>query len=192
MKNDNSSRVALVDFDGTLFSTKEANFQSYKKALETIGVNDFTREYYYSYCDGRSYRDFLPKKMPTDKLNLIEEVHHKKKEFYQLQVNLIKENRILFAMLSGLKRDGWKLGLVTTASKPIVEMVLEKFKYSHFFDLTITGEDVKKTKPDPEAYLLAMNSFKVSPKDTIIFEDSESGIQAARASGANVFIVDTF
>ena len=39
-------------------------------------------------------------------------------------------------------------------------------------------------KPDPECYLTAMDYFKVKPEDTIIFEDSESGLKAAEASGA--------
>ena len=68
---------------------------------------------------------------------------------------------------------------------------------SHFgcvcwFDLILTGEDVTKSKPDPEGYLKAMEHFGVTPAETMIFEDSALGLAAAQASGATVFKVEAF
>ena len=53
------------------------------------------------------------------------------------------------------------------------------------FDLIISGEQVREGKPNPEIYLTSMQQLGVSPKDTLIFEDSEVGLLAAEASGAN-------
>lgn len=50
--------------------------------------------------------------------------------------------------------------------------------------ICLTQEDVMKMKPDPECYLKAMDYFKVKPEDTIIFEDSDAGLEAAAKSGA--------
>ena len=55
-----------------------------------------------------------------------------------------------------------------------------------------TQEDIHKPKPDPEGFLLAMEHFGVTPADSVIFEDSDVGIEAARASGAAVFVADRF
>ena len=57
-------------------------------------------------------------------------------------------------------------------------MVTEKF------DLIVTQEDVRKTKPDPECFHLAMLKAGIDKENTIIFEDSETGLEAAKASGA--------
>ena len=58
--------------------------------------------------------------------------------------------------------------------------------------LIVTGEDVEKQKPDPEGYCRAMEHFRVTPADTMIFEDSGIGLTAAKASGARVFRVEQF
>ena len=47
-------------------------------------------------------------------------------------------------------------------------------------------------KPDPEGFLLAMKQYGAAPKDTVIFEDSDVGIEAAYATGASVFRVMMF
>ena len=51
-------------------------------------------------------------------------------------------------------------------------------------DGIISGDDVTKAKPAPDAFLLAMERVGVSPAETIIFEDSEVGLKAAERSGA--------
>ena len=82
-----------------------------------------------------------------------------------------------------------------------VERVHDRKKalYSDFLDgvrewfgLIVTGEDVEKQKPDPEGYCRAMEHFRVTPADTMIFEDSGIGLTAAKASGAKVFRVEQF
>ena len=58
-------------------------------------------------------------------------------------------------------------------------------------DLIISNEDVNRSKPDPEMYITAMKKFNVEPNETVILEDNEHGIEAAIASGGNLFKVAT-
>ena len=57
------------------------------------------------------------------------------------------------------------------------------------FKTTISSDDVSKTKPDPEGYLKAAQILGVDIKQTLILEDSVTGVEAARASGAKVIAV---
>ncbi|HYD06827.1 MAG TPA: HAD-IA family hydrolase, partial [Reyranella sp.] len=50
-------------------------------------------------------------------------------------------------------------------------------------------EDVQKAKPDPEIYTAAMARMGLAPKETLILEDNDHGIAAARASGAHVLVI---
>jgi len=59
-------------------------------------------------------------------------------------------------------------------------------KYWVFFDFLITSEDVKKGKPHPEIFLLAMERLGTKKEETVIFEDSKNGIKSAIDSGAFV------
>ncbi len=63
---------------------------------------------------------------------------------------------------------------------------------AHLFEYIVTQEDITKVKPDPQGYLMAMEHFGVTADRTVIFENSPSGIKAARATGASVMIIDHF
>ena len=58
--------------------------------------------------------------------------------------------------------------------------------------LLFRRKNVKKKKPDPEGFCKAMDYYKISKDNTIIFEDSDVGIEAAEKSGASVFVVRGF
>ena len=51
------------------------------------------------------------------------------------------------------------------------------------FDTLVCAGDYKKSKPDPEAFLLAVTRLKIAPKSCLVFEDTEMGIQAATSAG---------
>lgn len=68
--------------------------------------------------------------------------------------------------------------------------ILNFYKVSERFELLVSQEDVSRPKPDPEGFLKAMEYFSVVPENTIIFEDSEDGIQAALESGGCVMRVE--
>lgn len=58
--------------------------------------------------------------------------------------------------------------------------ILEKTGLYKSFDVVIDGNDVSKAKPDPEVFLIAASKLGVLPKDCIVFEDSQAGIEAAK------------
>ena len=70
-------------------------------------------------------------------------------------------------------------------------MMMSLAKLDRYLDLVVSNEDVARAKPDPEMYRKAIEQFQLSPNEVLILEDHDHGIEAARASGANVLIVRT-
>lgn len=184
MKN----KLAIFDLDGTLFDTSEVNYLSYKKALNELGY-DIDHDYFVSYCNGRYYKDFL-KDMVNHNEEILTKIHKLKKEYYKDFLNYSKENIHLFNIINLIKND-YHIALVTTASKNNAFEILKHFNRFELFDLILTQEDIKK-KPDPDGFNKAMKFFNVSFENTIIFEDSDVGLQAAKSSKANTFKIITF
>lgn len=189
MANIKKGKLALFDLDGTLFNTNEVNYLAYKEALTQYGF-DFKREYWYQNCIGRHYKDFLADIDITDEKDL-QGIHKLKKQAYKKFLSHAKENRHLFEIME-LIRSNYYIVLVTTASRKNVEDILNEFNKLQIFDKIFTQEDVSKMKPNPEGYLKAMRYFNIKPEDTIIFEDSEAGLEAAKSSGAYYFKVFKF
>ena len=180
-------KLAIFDMDGTLFDTRQANYMAYKQALNEFGF-DVSREYYFDFCNGKYYMDFLPQLVGEDK-EILQKIHALKKECYQEFLGEVIPNKHLLRILEAI-RGQYKTALVTSASRKNVETLLSYFNIDNQFDIIITQEDVKGKKPDPEGFLYAMKMFDADSDETMIFEDSAEGIEAARKTGAQVFVVD--
>ena len=182
-------KLALYDLDGTLYDTVDVNYYAYSEAAAEEGY-EIDYSFYRKECNGRHYRYFLPLIGVSD-LGVMEKIHDKKKQYYSKYLNRAKENTHLFEMIKLLQKDYDKV-VVTTASRKNTEEILAKYGRLGLFSGFITQEDTKKVKPDPEGFLLAMKQYGAAPKDTVIFEDSDVGIEAAYATGASVFRVMMF
>ena len=182
-------KLALFDLDGTLFNTNEVNYYAYSEALKEKGYC-IDHEYYTNYCNGRHYKIFLPEIVNNNE-EIIEYVHKRKKELYSSYLNKAKINTHLFNIIESLK-EKYNIGIVTTASKKNTYDILKHFNKLEIFDLILTSDDIKNPKPDPEGYLKAIEYFNSKKEDTIIFEDSNVGIEAAKKTGSTVIIIDQF
>jgi beta-phosphoglucomutase len=183
--------LALYDLDGTLFDTGEVNFASYCDAVKLFGAN-IDHDYFVKHCNGRHYTEFIPPILgeKATKENL-EAIHRKKMEVYKANLGYARKNDHLFKMLELMHGEYINI-IVTTASKKNTTDILEYFGVMNLFDGFITQEDIKRTKPDPDGFIQAMAKYRIDKDHTVIFEDSDVGIQAARATGAAVMIIDRF
>lgn len=80
--------------------------------------------------------------------------------------------------------------LVTSALPPKVDIMKKSLGFDPDFVTEVTADRVKNGKPHPECYNLALNELGVSPENTVVFEDSVSGVQAAASSNAIVIGVN--
>lgn len=183
------SKLAIFDLDGTLFDTADVNYSAYKRSLNDIGF-DIDYRYFCDFCNGRNYREFI---IPIvgDNDDILENVHKKKKDYYSLYLSKARENKHLFNVIDLISND-YYLALVTTASKKNTYEILNYFEKNGLFDLVLTQEDVKNKKPDPEGFLKAMDYFGIDCKNTVIFEDADVGILAAKKANCTVFRVEKF
>ncbi len=80
------------------------------------------------------------------------------------------------------------LGIVTGSTRPQLERAIDDLGIRGQLDVTISEDDVTRSKPDPEPYLLAMQALRV--ERALVFEDSVAGIAAGRAAGCHVVAVE--
>lgn len=182
------NKLILCDLDGTLFDTTKVNFYSYKEALNEINY-DMDYDFFIEECYGKHYKEFLLKMGLNE--NEMEIVHKIKKNTYNRYLNVAKINTHLFNILESLKKE-YHIALVTTASQKNSKEILDFFNKRELFELIIAAEDVENKKPNPEGFIKAMNYFSIKPEETLIFEDSDVGIEAAIKSKANIFKVEIF
>jgi HAD superfamily hydrolase (TIGR01509 family) len=80
------------------------------------------------------------------------------------------------------------VALVSASPRNLMDAALSTLD-PNFFSFTISADDVKRTKPFPDPYLMAAERMRESPEDCVVFEDSLTGISSAREAGCAVIAV---
>lgn len=176
-------RAIITDFDGTLVDTFEANYAAYFLAFQQYGL-DISREQYHA-CFGLRFDAFMDA-MKIDDAGLRSKIKAEKARIYPQCFNHLKPNTTLIDFIQKAKMSGTKTAIASTAQRGNLMNVLKHLQLENLFDMIIAGDAVKKGKPDPEIYVTSMSLLQVNPSETLIFEDTEVGLQAAERSGANV------
>ena len=86
-------------------------------------------------------------------------------------------------LLANLKKDGIAIGLASSSEKAFIEMVLEELGIRGYFQAVVSGEEVERSKPEPEIFLRAAELLNVDPADCLVLEDSRHGVEAAKRAG---------
>lgn len=92
--------------------------------------------------------------------------------------------------LNLLKSRGIKMGIATSNSRELVEVVIKSLQIDSFFDAVHTSCEVEKGKPSPDIYLLVSEKLGVAPTECLVFEDVPQGIMAGKNAGMKVCAVD--
>jgi beta-phosphoglucomutase family hydrolase len=82
-----------------------------------------------------------------------------------------------------VRRAGHRVGLASSAPRLNIEMILDELALADAFEVIVSGDDVRRGKPDPEIFLTAASRLDVAPQRAVIVEDAAAGIAAARSAG---------
>lgn len=185
-----AKRYGLIfDLDGTLIDSEPLKAQALSETIACFGGK--VPAELYKQVMGKSFEAVRDHFLQVSKISVDNEAFARK--FQELYQTFIQNDLNLPALTSDflfrLKKHDFKLALVSSAKSWMIGTILEKFSLEKLFDVVISAEDVMHHKPDPEAYLLCLSKLSLKPEDALVFEDSESGIQAATAAGIQVISI---
>lgn len=138
--------------------------------------------------EGKSFREtaqyFKDRFGITDTVEQIEETWHNMAwDKYEHEVKL-KKGALKF--LNYLKNQNIKIGIATSNSRELVELVTKANGINHFFDKIVTATEVQKGKPEPDVYLKVAKGLNLNPAKCLVFEDVLNGIIAGKRANMKV------
>jgi len=155
----------------------------YHELLQVAGGKERMRHHLHTKGFGREVK-------PEEEDELIKALHKRKTEIF---IELIKEGAL--PLRPGIKRimkeamnRGLKVGICTTSNEKAAHAVAYEILKDIKFDFVLAGDVVKKKKPNPEIYLLALKKGGLKAEECIVVEDSRNGLLAAKAAGMNVVV----
>ncbi len=180
-------------FDGTLADTRRANALAYAATLREAGY-PLTEEEYLGRYFGVRCDEFLRSYGIADPAER-ERLRLRKIELYPAFFDTVELNRPLWEFCRQFRRQGGRVWIVSTGSRANIDNAMAHLGIggpetpearcpAGRVDGILAGPDVARSKPAPDCFLEAMRREGVTPRETLIFEDSAVGLEAARASGA--------
>lgn len=186
-------KAVIFDMDGVLIDAKDWHYDALNQALRLFGLE-------ISRADHLTTFDGLPTRRKLEMLTVTEglptELHgfvNDLKQAYTMEIvnARCRPTFIHEYALAKLNSRGLKLAVASNSVRNSVVAMMERSHLAVYLDVMLSNEDVSKPKPDPEIYIRAMEQLGVQPQETLIVEDNDHGIRAARASGAHVLVVKT-
>lgn len=180
-------KLLLLDFDGTLADTRSANAKAYVAALAEFGI-ELSEEEYLCKHFGVRCPDFL-RSIGIDDPETIDRIRRRKIELYPTFFSSIKLNEWLWGFAQDFRKSGGKVWIVSTGQADNLKNAMEYLSLTDGVDGVLSALDVEHHKPSPDAFLKAMQIEGCTPQQTLIFEDSRVGIEAAERSKAPYVVV---
>jgi HAD superfamily hydrolase (TIGR01509 family) len=97
----------------------------------------------------------------------------------------------VIALIARLRELGKRLAVASSARRPWIEVTLASIGLPAAFEVIVSGDDVMRSKPDPEIYTLAAERLGIAAERCVAIEDSPNGVQSACRAGMFVLGVRT-
>ncbi len=182
-------KLIIFDLDGVLVEAKTIHFDALNEALGpkyAIEWNEHLSKY-----DGLKTNQKLEmltqeKGLPTE---LYKQVWDEKQRLTLQKLHDLQPSVQLQVCMKSLVDQGYKIACCSNSIRKTVLTVLSKLGIIEYFDLILSNEDVKNSKPHPEIYWKAISMMGYLPEETLIVEDSPFGLLAANRSKSHVMRV---
>ena len=182
----------IFDLDGVLVTTDDCHYRAWKQLADEEGIY-FDRkinERLRGVSRMESLEIILEKAEKTYTGEEKEEMAARKNSYYVDLVNTLDETAIIDGAAEFVKKVK-QVGLKTAggSSSKNSKLILKKTGMEKLFDIIVDGNDIKKSKPDPEVFEKAGKLLGCLPGKCLVCEDADAGVEAGVNAGMSVMAV---
>ena len=179
----------IFDCDGTLVDSMPLHYVAWVESLRQHNAPfDFSEELFYSFAGVREQDTVIALNKrhgsnvdPDSVAELKAAIFHKRIPEVQVVPPVAKIAREWHGRLP--------MSVASGSEEPTVRACLQATDLIHLFETIVTPRDVARGKPAPDMFLLAAERMGVNPRDCLVFEDGQSGLDAAKAAGMEAVFV---
>lgn len=184
--------TVLFDMDGVLVNSEPVIIKAATRALSEVGITA-TRAFFEPFL-GAGEEFFIIG--PCKDAGIPEKTDSTMNAMYQYYNEAVYRELMVYPhaadTIRRLHRQGFTTALVSSSERKKLLISLDAAKIpAECFSLILSGSDVTRKKPDPEAYQKAAEKLGKAPEDCLVIEDALNGIKAAKAAGMTCAAVPT-
>ena len=192
--------AVLFDFDGILVDSEPMHYRAFIEILDPLGMGFPWKKYveiYMGFDDRDAFREaFRAKGIGLDEANLAKLVAAKSRAFQDGLRNGVTAYPGSVPLVETLHAEGFPLALCSGAIRSDIDPILAQLGVARCFDVIVSADYVRRSKPDPESYGLAFAKLSerypallTVPEKSVAVEDTPAGIRSAKRAGLRVLAV---
>jgi HAD superfamily hydrolase (TIGR01509 family) len=171
----------IFDCDGTLADNMPLHYRAWSLAMADFG-GQYPEELFYEW-GGRPTANIVAALNERFGLSMdVESVVHRKEEYYFQLIPEVAPMEEVVGFAQSLRGKS-PLAVASGGHRALVVATLRALGIEDWFDAVVCAEDYDRGKPHPDPFLLAAKLLGVPPEDCVVFEDSPTGIEAAKSAG---------
>lgn len=175
-------RGAIFDMDGVLVDSHPVHMRAWERFLKSHGRTVSQRDLDFI-LEGRKREEILRHFMGELTPELLSSYGQQKEALFREESTNMKAIPGVAQFLEELASAALPMGVASCGGRGRVHHLLDHLQLTRYFRFIITGDDVIDGKPDPAIFIKAAGQMEIPPDNLLVFEDSVSGVCAARAAG---------
>ncbi len=176
--------------DGLMINSEAVTFEAFKSQFEPMGYT-YPKDFYVGFIGKKEAQiveaHYLRYGHDIDMPAIMQNVYRYLADYFKNHGVPVKEG--LIELLQYLKDEGIPAVVATSSKRERVDDILKSAGLARYFKDSVCGDEVTKSKPDPEIFIKACEKAGVPCEDALVLEDSEAGIEAAHNAAIPVICV---
>ncbi|GAA0816190.1 HAD family hydrolase [Clostridium tertium] len=185
-------KLVIFDMDGLIFDTERLSYESWKEAAKEFNIDfDLNLLYKLLGTNHESVRNTLHNEF-ENKINVDNYIMERNNIYLSKIMNgEVEKKKGIEELLKYLTDKNIKKAVATSSNREIAYKLLKDAGIYDYYDYILCGDEVKKSKPNPEVFLRVAEKLDIPANQCMVLEDSEAGtIAASRARMTPVIIPD--
>ena len=179
-------KAVIFDMDGVIIDSEPTHMKLENETYKKLGI-EVTGDEHLSFVGATSNYMWETLKNKYKLSQTLEElIEYERNKYFkylnsdECEITLIEGVKEL---IEDLHENGVKLAIASSSPLNVIEAIAKKFQIEEYFEVFVTGDYVKKSKPEPDIFIFASEKLGVSPENCVVIEDSNNGVRAAKKAG---------
>lgn len=185
-------KLVIFDMDGLIFDTERLSYESWREAANKFNINfDLNLLYKLLGTNHESVRNTLHNEF-ENKINVDDYIMERNNIYLSKIMNgEVEKKKGVEELLKYLTDKNIKKAVATSSNREVAYKLLKDADIYNYYDYILCGDEVKKSKPNPEVFLKVAEKLDIPANQCMVLEDSEAGtIAASRARMIPIIIPD--